>query len=151
VRSWERARPYETESMFQQHAYGIEEYLRQELTNVLDKIRIVGIAPVKIEADKFFVAVTVRIHASMIDYTARENGTVVSGSRDTPREFTEYWTFARSRAFRPPKGGSRNCPSCGAGLRINMAGHCEFCDAKVTMGEFDWVLARIEQDEAYGG
>jgi hypothetical protein len=32
-----------------------------------------------------------------------------------------------------------------------MAGVCEYCQGKVTSGEFDWVLSRIEQDEAYRG
>jgi hypothetical protein len=27
----------------------------------------------------------------------------------------------------------------------------EHCQGKVTSGEFDWVLSRIEQDEAYRG
>jgi predicted amidophosphoribosyltransferase len=43
------------------------------------------------------------------------------------------------------------CPNCGAPLNVNMAGRCEHCDAKITSGEFDWVLSRIEQDEAYEG
>jgi len=32
-----------------------------------------------------------------------------------------------------------------------MAGVCEYCHGKITSGEFDWVLSRIEQDEAYKG
>jgi hypothetical protein len=32
-----------------------------------------------------------------------------------------------------------------------MAGTCKYCQAKVTTGEFDWVLSRIEQDEVYVG
>jgi hypothetical protein len=32
-----------------------------------------------------------------------------------------------------------------------MGGNCEYCDAHVTAGEFDWVLSKIEQDEAYTG
>jgi hypothetical protein len=32
-----------------------------------------------------------------------------------------------------------------------MAGDCRYCRAKVTTGEFDWMLSRIEQDEAYRG
>jgi len=43
------------------------------------------------------------------------------------------------------------CPNCGAALNINMTGHCNYCKAKVSSGEFDWVLSRIEQDEVYGG
>ena len=42
-----------------------------------------------------------------------------------------------------------SCPNCGASLDINMTGHCAYCKAKVTSGEFDWVLSRIEQDEVY--
>ncbi len=30
-----------------------------------------------------------------------------------------------------------------------MAGICDYCGAKITSGDFDWVLSRIEQDEAY--
>jgi len=32
-----------------------------------------------------------------------------------------------------------------------MTGHCRFCSVKVTTGDFDWVLSRIEQDEVYTG
>ena len=41
------------------------------------------------------------------------------------------------------------CPNCGAELKINMAGVCEYCESKITRGDFDWVLSRIEQDESY--
>jgi hypothetical protein len=32
-----------------------------------------------------------------------------------------------------------------------MAGNCTHCSARVTSGDFDWVLSRIEQDESYQG
>jgi hypothetical protein len=32
-----------------------------------------------------------------------------------------------------------------------MAGTCSYCSAHITRGEFDWVLSKIEQDEAYEG
>jgi hypothetical protein len=32
-----------------------------------------------------------------------------------------------------------------------MAGNCEYCQARVVSGDFDWVLSRIEQDEVYTG
>ena len=49
--------------------------------------------------------------------------------------------------MKPPE----NCPNCGAPLKVSMAGICEYCGGKVTSGNFDWVLSRIQQDEAYGG
>ena len=36
-------------------------------------------------------------------------------------------------------------------LKISMAGSCEYCQAHVTAGEFDWVLSKIEQDDTYRG
>jgi predicted amidophosphoribosyltransferase len=44
-----------------------------------------------------------------------------------------------------------NCPNCGAPLKVNSTGICEFCSGKITSGEFDWVLSLIEQDESYRG
>ena len=38
----------------------------------------------------------------------------------------------------------------GAALEVNMAGECAYCSSKITSGQFDWVLSRIEQDESYG-
>ena len=43
------------------------------------------------------------------------------------------------------------CPSCGAPIKLNQAGKCEYCGTVVTGGNFDWVLSRIEQDESYFG
>ena len=189
-RQWEQARPYETDAMFQTHLYWIEEYQRQNLRNVLEDIRIERIELAKIESDAFFDALTIRIRASMKDYTLRENGQFVCGDRKRDRVFTEYWTFLRrlatarqtlpevdfspadklaSMTEEPTKAGRKTparpdlqsvsdelrekptCPNCGAPLTINQAGVCEYCDTKITLGQFDWVLSRIEQDETYRG
>lgn len=43
---------------------------------------------------------TMRVNASALDYTVDEKtGSVVQGSRETPVEFEEYWTFARDIGF----------------------------------------------------
>jgi predicted lipid-binding transport protein (Tim44 family) len=52
-----------------------------------------------VEAGRAFV--TVHFAASLLDYTVEENnGRVVSGSKETPVKFEEYWTFVR------PAGGA---------------------------------------------
>ena len=44
------------------------------------------------------------------------------------------------------------CPNCGAPVdQVNMAGECGHCGAKITRGDFDWVLSKIEQDDSYTG
>jgi hypothetical protein len=146
---WELARPHETDSLFQSHRYWIEEYKRQNLKNVLEDMTVRGIEPVKITSDAFYEAITVRVFASSKDYTVRGDGYVVCGNRETIRHFTEYWTFIRRRGVQEGTRSPTQCPNCGAELKINMAGVCEYCESKITRGDFDWVLSRIEQDESY--
>ena len=148
---WERARPFVSDSLFQMLNYWISEYQRQHLRNVLEEVRIDKIDPVKVTLDAFHDALTFRIFASMLDYTIDDKGAVVCGDKSSPRRFSEYWTFIRRRGVKETDKGDENCPNCGAALKINMAGVCAYCNGKVTSGEFDWVLSRIEQDEAYSG
>ncbi len=144
-------RPYETEAIYQSHRFWLEEYQRQGVRNLLTQVQLTKVEIVKIASDAAYEAVTCRLHASMIDVTVKgPKRTVVGGDATTPRSFTEYWTFLR----RPgAKGGTDDakCPNCGAPLKINQAGVCEYCQAVITRGEFDWVLTRIEQDEDYTG
>lgn len=149
---WERARPHETDNLFQMHQYWIDAYKRQHLRNALDQSRITALQPVKIQEDAFYISITLRIGAQGFDYTIDEHGKVVSGSKTKLRSWSEYWTFIRSRKAKPiPANANLNCPNCGAPLKVNNTGVCEFCGGKITSGEFDWVLSRIEQDESYGG
>jgi predicted lipid-binding transport protein (Tim44 family) len=146
---WERARPFETDNVFQTHLYWMTEYQRQRLRNVLENVQISKVVPVRTTSDAFYDAITARIFAAMIDYTVDAAGNAVSGNRRAPRSFTEYWTFIRRRGGKTSGKQNDQCPNCGAQLKINMAGICEYCGGKITSGEFDWVLSRIEQDESY--
>jgi len=150
--NWERARPHETDCIFQMHRYWIDAYKRQSLRNALDQCQILAMQPVKIKEDNFYQAITLRIFAQGYDYTVDANQRVVSGSKSKLRRWSEYWTFIRSRKAKPgPARADLNCPNCGAPLKVNATGICEFCGGKITSGEFDWVLSKIEQDESYAG
>lgn len=150
---WELARPYESDYLFSTHRYWIDMYAREGLANRIEDVQIERVIPVRIDTDAYFDAVTVRIWASAKDWTEEKaTGKVVAGSKDRDRRFSEYWTFVRRSGFQG-KGTEdlSTCPNCGAPLQIGMAGICPFCDSKITTGEFDWILSRIEQDEAYEG
>src|SRR5882672_484633 len=150
--NWERARPHETDNIFQMHRYWIDAYQRQGLRNALDQCQITAMQPVKVKVDAFYNAITLRIFAQGYDYTIDKNGRVVAGSNKNLRRWSEYWTFIRnSKAKAGPAHADLNCPNCGAPLKVNATGICEFCGGKVTSGEFDWVLSKIEQDESYSG
>jgi inner membrane protein import complex subunit Tim44-like protein len=150
--NWERARPHETDNLFQMHQYWINAYKQQRLRNVLDQCRITALQPVKFQEDAFYNAITLRIGAQGYDYTVNQSGNIVGGSKSKLRYWSEYWTFIRNREARATRArADLNCPNCGAPLKVSNAGVCEFCGGKITSGEFDWVLSKIEQDESYAG
>ena len=150
--NWERARPHETDNIFQMHHYWIEAYKRQGLRNVVENVVILGMQPVKIQEDAFYQAITLRIWAKANDYTVDARDNVVSGSRTRTRQWSEYWTFIKNREAKDSQVRTElSCPNCGSPLKVNASGICEFCGGKITSGEFDWVLSKIEQDESYSG
>jgi predicted lipid-binding transport protein (Tim44 family) len=147
-----KMRPFFTDALFDTQRYWVEAYRAQGLRNVTDRARILRLELARVASDKWFDAVTVRLHATGLDYVVRDKDEhVVRGSTSRERPYTEYWTFVRSAARAAPTRTAPECPSCGAPLAVGMAGDCRYCRAKVTTGEFDWVLSRIEQDEAYRG
>lgn len=149
ARDWKRARPLETDALFQTHRYWIDEYTRQGLRNLVDHYSIGKVDVVKVASDAFFDAITVRLFASGHDYTVDEKGSIVGGAMTFTKKWSEYWTFVRGRAGAP--ADARVCPNCGGKLAEGQTAVCEYCGGKVTTGEFPWVLSRIEQDEAYRG
>jgi len=155
TRRFEKARPWETDAIFQTHRFWIEAYKRFQRTNVLEQVTVRNVVLAKIERDAFYDAITVRIFFSMVDYTKSDtSGEVLSGDATRPRKATEYWTFIRRSGFegaKTPGDPGEKCPSCGAPVQISMTGVCERCSRKVTSGQFGWVLSRIDQDSVYNG
>src|SRR6185436_5365427 len=149
ARDWERVRPLETESLFQMHRYWIDAYQRQRLRNIVADFRVVTVEPVKIDSDAFYESITVRIYAEGRDHTVDEAGRTVAGSGLQLRRWTEYWTLIRTRSATAATKFA--CPNCGAPVAVGATGVCTFCGGKLTSGDFDWVLSRIEQDESYSG
>jgi len=147
ARDWERVRLLETENLFQMHRYWIDAYIRQNLRNIVDDYTITRVEPVKISADVFYEAITVRLFAQGRDYTVDAHGKVAAGSQSSLRRWSEYWTFIRTKIT---MNAAISCPNCGASVHAGATGICSYCGGKITVGHFEWVLSRIEQDEAYG-
>jgi hypothetical protein len=150
-RNLAQMRPFLSDALFTTQQYWINAYLAQRLRNVTENARITRLELVKATSDAWFDSITVRLFATSLDYTTTEDGRVVSGSRTKPRAYSEYWTFIRGTNRKGPTRTDLACSNCGAPLDVNMAGHCKYCSVKVTTGDFDWVLSRIEQDESYTG
>jgi len=146
------ARGLLSDGMFDYLRYWTDAYRSQGLRNVLETAHIARVQRVKVLSDRYFDAITFRVWASGLDYTIDvRTKQLVSGSNQRPRDYSEYWTLIRAAGVRGQAGTTANCPSCAAPLDVTMAGNCSHCSAHITRGEFDWVLSKIEQDEAYEG
>ncbi len=146
------ARPYVSDGMFDYLQYWVTAYKQQGLRNKVDEAKITQWTVCKVKRDKYYDAMTCRVWATGKDYTIEDaSGKVVGGSKRNWRPYTEYWTLIRNAGTRGEPSGKKECPKCGADMKINMAGSCEYCGAHLTSGEFDFVLSKIEQDDSYRG
>jgi predicted lipid-binding transport protein (Tim44 family) len=146
-----KMRPFMSDTLFGMQTYWVSEYLRQKLRNVTENATLEHVELARVTQDAYFDAIIVRVYASSADYTITDDGQVVGGSRTARRRYSEYWTLIRGKGAKGPAKTTSQCPRCGAPLNVTMAGDCTYCQARVTSGQFDWVLSRIEQDDAYVG
>ncbi len=150
--SWNKVRHLLSDRLWEAYNFWIEAYRAAGLQNKLDDPKITNVLLAKIEIDKFYEAFTVRIFASVKDYVVNKQGKVLAGYAKHPRYFTEYWTFIRRKGVEKDDYDLRTCPNCGAPAdKIGQSGICEYCGAKITTGNFSWILALITQDEEYKG
>ncbi len=151
ARDLARMRPVVSDAMFDAMRYWLAAADARGQHNRVEQATLTRIQPARVRRDVYFDAITLRLHAHCLDYTVNQAGDVLSGSRETPRRFSEYWTLIRGRHPGERRGDGDGCPSCGAPMQLTMAGNCEHCGTHLTLGEFDWVLSKIEQDESYRG
>jgi Tim44-like domain len=146
------ARALVSDGMFDYLLYWVNAYRAQGLENVLQDMRVRGLERAKLESDRYYDALTVRVFGSGVDFTRDvRSGEVRAGDTEQPRTYSEYWTLIRGAGVRGAARADKNCPNCAAPLSVSMAGLCAHCNAHITAGEFDWVLSKIEQDEVYEG
>jgi predicted lipid-binding transport protein (Tim44 family) len=147
-----RARPYLSASLFETLQAQLRPYLQDGLVNRVEGARIVRTEPARLVRDQRETALTIRLFGTGRDVTLRKDTReLVGGSLTEDRPYSEYWTFVRSRQARGAPRTDKSCPQCAAPLQVGMQGNCEHCGALVASGDFDWVLAGIDQDDAYRG
>lgn len=152
---WNKVRHLVSDRLYESYNFWIETYRSANLNNKLDDIAIANVETAKVEIDKFYESITVRIYASCYDYTVNAEGKVIGGSRKKIRPFTEYWTFVRRTGVEQKPKDSFDlltCPKCGSPAdKMGQTAECGYCGSKISNGEFSWVLAILTQDEVYSG
>lgn len=130
----------------------LKEYERANAVNRLEGCFIRQMDIARVDRDKYYESITVRLFASCFDYCVDREGKVIAGSNTVRRSFSEYWTFIRRQGVNADSLQVRNCPHCGAPIdKMGQSAICGYCSAKVSTGEYSWVLVMIVQDEVYRG
>jgi len=149
---WERQdlsimRPFVSDPVLSRYTNQLTDMKSRGEKDVMENIVVGHMDITDVRSDASFNYITVKIDASAADYTLNSQGAMIKGSK-TPKGFTEYWTFLRTVGVKsdPNKQLKDNkCPNCGAALQVNATGKCEYCNAVITSGQFDWVLSEIRQ------
>lgn len=147
-RNWKVIRPFESQELFNQHNQQLEEYIKNNKINKIEKIcvRYCGLKSYRVDGDK--EVLVVELHATMRDYVVNATTNEVLESDPNRDWFMKYdMTFNRKKGVLTQAGKSNksttNCPNCGAPTEITSAGQCEYCKSIITTGEHDWVLSNI--------
>ena len=148
AKDWKPIRPFESETLFNQHKMQLDEYIRLGKTNVVEKIGIkhCSLRSFKVDGDK--EVLTVWLNAVMRDYVIDDATKKVLESDPNRDWFMKYeMVFNRKAGLKtdPGKNGNSitNCPNCGAPTEVTSSGQCAYCGSVITNGEHDWVLTDI--------
>ncbi|MBJ7594688.1 MAG: TIM44-like domain-containing protein [Candidatus Dormibacteraeota bacterium] len=152
-KAWSDCKPEESrrvmsDTLWDQHRAQIEQYVAKGQRNVLDNLALAGATIVSAGGGPQKDHIQLRMHAACADYDVDvATNKVVRGDRSVG-EWSEDWLFERSsKATTRADGGTmaQHCPNCGAPLDVDLSGVCSYCKAPVMSGDYDWVLARIDQ------
>ena len=150
-RDWEKIRTLEKEELFEQHNIQLQEYIRLGRINVIENIDIIDAYLHKLVVDNNFQNLTVSMRVTMNNYVIDEkSGKVIIGKKKKVIDNIYQLTFTRSSGVKTNmvNGFVMNiCPNCGATVRSENAGKCEYCGSIIHTGEFNWVLSDMESVE----
>lgn len=148
TKDWKSIRPFESETLFNQHKQQLDEYIRLKKTNVVEKITIKHCSLHSFRQDGDKEVLTVFLNAMMRDYVIDDETKKVLESDPNRDWYMKYeMVFNRKAGVKtdPGKKGNTitNCPNCGAPTEITSSGQCAYCGSVITNGEHDWVLTDI--------
>ena len=148
TKDWQPIRPFESETLFNQHKQQLDEYIRLGKTNVIEKVGIKHCSLHSFQQDGDKEVLVVWLNAVMRDYVIDDATKKVLESDPNRDWYMKYeMVFNRKAGVKtdPGKTGVKttNCPNCGAPTEITSAGKCAFCGSVLVNGDHDWVLTDI--------
>jgi predicted lipid-binding transport protein (Tim44 family)/tellurite resistance protein len=144
-------KPFTSNGVFSRFSIQIDIQKESGFRNQLDDITILDASIQAVTSDNIYDRIDVMFTAMINDKDVDlKTGKVIRTNESSP--FIEFWTFLRRRGAKTQsKSGllEGKCPNCGGDIKITESGNCEYCNAFVSSGEYDWVLTEITQEEEY--
>ena len=153
-RNVDEARGFMADGLYTAWHAQIAQMISLRKKNILENLNIQGMHIVKALHDSSTDAISVKIDAVCADYEINEDTNKLIFGSKSDKPFTEYWTFTRAAGTKTVANGgisAQKCPNCGAPVSLNAVGECTYCHAAVSSGNFDWVLATIQQVNEWQG
>ncbi|OIP51978.1 hypothetical protein AUK10_04185 [Candidatus Gracilibacteria bacterium CG2_30_37_12] len=142
------ARAFVTDSVLRRFNMQLEEYRQSKTYNKLEGLTLDDVTTLDISLDANIERIDIHIIATAKDYVVDEAGKYVSGDNKQFVTWDEKWGFVRNAGVKTDAEKSvfsEKCPNCGAPLKVDTTGECEYCRSNITTGKFDWVLSEITQ------
>jgi hypothetical protein len=147
-RDWKKARPFESEELFNQHKAQLDEYINNHTINMMENVCVNEAYFEDYSTQDKYEYLTVFMQTSYYDYIIDEQTKkVVRG--DPQRRYDVNYRARFMRTLGVTTGQNSNasttkCPNCGAPVDVNAAGECAYCGTVITNGDHDWVLCNLD-------
>ncbi len=148
------ARAFISDGIMRRYTLQLEPYKAKNQHNVLERLSLDRVDILDITTDEKYIYMKTLVNASCVDTVVdADDGSVSEVHNGGELEhWKEVWIWMRSNTVitKETESGvfADKCPNCGAVLKINNIGKCDYCGTEVTKWEFDWVLSEIIQVDA---
>jgi tellurite resistance protein len=145
-------RPFLSDASYQRFVVQLKLLATQGVRDAIADVVVQDLQLIGLDQSEWFDTVHVRVKASMRDTdvpaSTPDAQAVAAAMKAAPETFTEVWSFVRKPGAKTKIGEDLyqgKCPNCGAPFQGGAANKCEFCNAVVNSGNFDWTLSGITQ------
>lgn len=146
-----KVRKWISDGVYQRFNIQFEMMKKLGQKNILSNIKINEIQFVKAQTEASYSIITVGISFTMDDKFISESIPKLNESY-TGDSATEYWTFVKkSGAVEKDLYSNNNCPNCGDVLNEDggEVSKCKSCGTVTYLGDYDWVLSEITQEDTF--
>ena len=148
ARDIETIRTFESKDLFEQHSTQLNEYIKNNKINVVERVSVSYAAITDYKVDGSKETITVRLNAKMKDYIIDANTkALLEGNKDTYWNMSYNLKFTRTLGRKTQNGTevkTTSCPSCGAPTEVTSSGKCKYCGNVIVTDDHDFVLSSLE-------